>query len=129
MAAAEDRRQVPDGEAHRSHARRTSGRLPSTGIEVEVSLDAEWHSRPDGARPVSVSEPTWRLHSVNDSRFRVLIAGGGVAGLEGLLALRHLVGVRARIEVLAPEREFTYRQLAVAEPFSAGEVARFDLTS
>lgn len=65
---------------------------------------------------------------MSDSRFKVLIAGGGVAGLEALLALRHLIGIRARIEVLAPEREFTYRQLAVAEPFSAGEVARFDLT-
>ncbi len=65
---------------------------------------------------------------MSDARFKVLIAGGGVAGLEGVLALRELIGNRARIEVLAPEREFTYRQLAVAEPFSAGEVARFDLT-
>ncbi|MFI5121339.1 MAG: NAD(P)/FAD-dependent oxidoreductase [Vicinamibacteria bacterium] len=59
---------------------------------------------------------------------RVLIAGGGVAGLETLLALRHLTGERLRIEVLAPEAEFSYRQFAVAEPFSLGEVARFDLT-
>ena len=65
---------------------------------------------------------------MSESRFRVLIAGGGVAGLEGLLALRELIGERAHVEVLAPESEFAYRQLAVAEPFSAGEVARFDLS-
>jgi sulfide:quinone oxidoreductase len=58
---------------------------------------------------------------------KVLIAGGGVAGLEALLALRRSLGGRARIEVLAPESEFRYRQLSVAEPFSLGEVARFDL--
>ena len=61
------------------------------------------------------------------SPHRVLIAGGGVAGLETLLALRHLAEERLRIEVLAPEREFSYRQFAVAEPFSLGEVSRFDV--
>jgi sulfide:quinone oxidoreductase len=62
------------------------------------------------------------------TRFEVVIAGGGVAGLEALLSLRAQIGDGARVEVLAPEREFTFRQLAVAEPFSLGEVARFDLT-
>jgi sulfide:quinone oxidoreductase len=65
---------------------------------------------------------------VIDHPFRVLIAGGGVAALEAVLALRALVGRSAAIEVLAPEDEFVYRQLAVAEPFSAGEVSRFDLS-
>jgi sulfide:quinone oxidoreductase len=60
-------------------------------------------------------------------RPRVLVAGGGVAGLETLLALRHLLGDRVRVEVLAPEAEFSYRQFSVAEPFSMGEVATFDL--
>jgi sulfide:quinone oxidoreductase len=60
--------------------------------------------------------------------FRVLIAGGGVAGLEGLLAIRELAAGPPHVEVLAPETEFSYRQLAVAEPFSLGEIARFDLT-
>jgi sulfide:quinone oxidoreductase len=56
-----------------------------------------------------------------------LVAGGGVAGLEALLMVRRLLGEPARAVVLAPEPEFTYRQYAVAEPFSYGEVARFDL--
>ncbi len=58
---------------------------------------------------------------------RVLIAGGGVAGLEALLALRRLLGERVRVEVLAPEAEFAYRQFAVGEPFSRTEVVGFDL--
>ena len=58
---------------------------------------------------------------------RVVIAGAGVAGLEAMLALRRLAEERVAIHVIAPEREFTYRPLAVAEPFGAGEVAAFDL--
>lgn len=58
---------------------------------------------------------------------RVLIAGGGVAGLEATLALRALAGERVSIELLAPEADFVYRPLAVAEPFRADEVRRFPL--
>ena len=61
------------------------------------------------------------------SRPTILIAGGGVAGLEALLAVRRLLGGRVRVVVLAPNAEFTYRQYAVAEPFGYGEVSRFDL--
>ncbi|MEA2183731.1 MAG: sulfide:quinone oxidoreductase [Solirubrobacteraceae bacterium] len=48
----------------------------------------------------------------------VLIAGGGVAALEAMMALRALAGARVRITVLAPERDFHYRPMAVAEPFT-----------
>jgi sulfide:quinone oxidoreductase len=64
---------------------------------------------------------------VSPSRPTILIAGGGVAGLEALLALGDLLGPRARAVVLAPERDFSYRQFAVTEPFSRGEVATFAL--
>ncbi|HEY0417454.1 MAG TPA: hypothetical protein VGC78_13810 [Gaiellaceae bacterium] len=61
--------------------------------------------------------------------FRVLIAGGGVAALEALLALRALAGELVDIEILAPETRFYYQPLAVVEPFGgalvrAVEVAR-----
>src|SRR6266511_2243570 len=58
---------------------------------------------------------------------RVLIAGGGVAALEAALALRELGEGRVSVEMLAPEPEFWYRPLAVAEPFDLGEVMHFDL--
>jgi sulfide:quinone oxidoreductase len=61
-----------------------------------------------------------------DRPARVVIAGGGVAALEALLALRALAEERVMIDVVAPEREFVYRPLSVFEPFGA-ETPRFDL--
>jgi hypothetical protein len=58
---------------------------------------------------------------------RVLIAGGGVAALEAALALRELGEGRVSVEIIAPEPEFWYRPLAVAEPFGLGAVRHFDL--
>ena len=58
---------------------------------------------------------------------RILIAGGGVAALEGALALRALVDDRPTIELLGAEPHFWYRPLAVAEPFSLGEARHFEL--
>jgi sulfide:quinone oxidoreductase len=63
----------------------------------------------------------------NSTPFRVLIAGAGVAALETALALRALAEGLVSVELVAPEAEFTYRPLAVAEPFRAGEVRRFPL--
>jgi sulfide:quinone oxidoreductase len=62
-------------------------------------------------------------------RLRVLIAGGGVAALEAMLALRALAEERVDVELLAPEPDFVYRPLAVAEPFGAGRVERFELAA
>ncbi len=64
---------------------------------------------------------------MNERPFKVVIAGGGVAALEGVLALRALARDALSIEVVAPESEFVYRPLAVAEPFLAGEARRFPL--
>ena len=61
------------------------------------------------------------------SPLRVLVAGGGVAGLEALLALRDLAGDRVALTLLAPERQFTYRPMAVAVPFARGHMQRRDL--
>jgi sulfide:quinone oxidoreductase len=57
----------------------------------------------------------------------VLVAGGGVAALEAALALRALGEERVNVELIAPEPQFWYRPLAVAEPFQLGEVTHFDL--
>jgi sulfide:quinone oxidoreductase len=58
---------------------------------------------------------------------KVLIAGAGVAGLEAALALRTLASELLEVELVAPETDFVYRPLAVAEPFRAGEAHRFPL--
>ena len=55
--------------------------------------------------------------SQNRARPRVLIAGGGVAGLETLLALRALAGDRVAITMLAPELKFVNLSMAVEQPF------------
>ena len=58
---------------------------------------------------------------------KVLIAGGGVAGLEAALALRALAEDLVEVEIVSPETDFVYRPLAVAEPFRVGEARRFPL--
>lgn len=56
----------------------------------------------------------------------VLVAGGGVAALETLLALRSLAQDRVNVTLLAPESDFVYRPLSVAEPFG-GHAKRYPL--
>jgi sulfide:quinone oxidoreductase len=58
----------------------------------------------------------------------IVIAGGGVAGLEALLALRAMAGRRARLTLVAPDPEFVYKPLAIAEPFGLGHAHRVPLT-
>ena len=55
--------------------------------------------------------------------FRVVICGGGIAGVEGLLRLRRLAGDAVDVTLVSPQEEFVYRPLAVFEPF-AGVAAR-----
>src|SRR3954454_4271436 len=50
----------------------------------------------------------------------VVVAGGGVAGLEAVMALRDLAGNRVRITLLEPGTNFVYRPLTVGEPFALG---------
>ena len=50
-------------------------------------------------------------------RPHVLIAGGGVAGLETLLALRALAADRVDIAILAPELKFVNRSMSAQQPF------------
>jgi sulfide:quinone oxidoreductase len=52
----------------------------------------------------------------------ILVAGGGVAAVEAVLALRDLAGDRARITLVAPQPEFELRALRTAEPFAAGHL-------
>ena len=55
---------------------------------------------------------------------RVLVAGGGIAGIEALLELRALAGDRVELTLADAQRDFTYRPMKVAEPFARGQAAR-----
>jgi sulfide:quinone oxidoreductase len=57
----------------------------------------------------------------------VLIAGGGVAGLETALALTELAGDRVRITMIAPNPEFVYRPMRVREPFALEAARHYSL--
>ena len=61
------------------------------------------------------------------SRPRIVVAGGGVAAVEALLALRELVGPHVAIELLAPERDLVHRPSSVAVPFGFGAPEPLDI--
>jgi sulfide:quinone oxidoreductase len=58
---------------------------------------------------------------------KVLVAGGGAAGIEALLALRHLAGDRVAVTLADPADEFVYKPLAVQEPFRGEPATRLEL--
>jgi sulfide:quinone oxidoreductase len=58
---------------------------------------------------------------------RVLVAGGGVAALETVLALHALAGSRVQIEMLAPAGEYVERPSSVLSPFGGAPVPRVPL--
>jgi sulfide:quinone oxidoreductase len=63
--------------------------------------------------------------NASKDRFNVLVAGGGVAALEGALALRELAGDRVSTTLLAPDPEFVYRPMTVREPFAYRVAERY----
>jgi sulfide:quinone oxidoreductase len=63
----------------------------------------------------------------SSSKLRVVIAGGGVAALETLLALRALASDLTAVTVIAPNPEFVYRPMTVREPFAYPEAHRYPL--
>jgi sulfide:quinone oxidoreductase len=66
-------------------------------------------------------------NSTSRGGLRVVIVGGGVAGLETLLALHSLAGDRVDMELVSAEPKFWYRPLSVAEPFGTARALSFDL--
>ena len=67
---------------------------------------------------------TDRSHS---GKLRVVIAGGGVAALETVLALAELAPEHTDVLVIAPATEFVYRPMAVREPFAYGPAHHYAL--
>ncbi|MDX6650977.1 MAG: sulfide:quinone oxidoreductase [Solirubrobacteraceae bacterium] len=58
----------------------------------------------------------------------IVIAGGGVAGLEAMLALcDDLAPSEARVTLLSPDDEFVYRALSTGEPFGRTSATRYSI--
>jgi sulfide:quinone oxidoreductase len=57
----------------------------------------------------------------------VVIVGGGVAGLEALLALRALLGDRVTLTLVSQDDVFVDRPMTVAEPFGFGPAPHYSL--
>src|SRR5579871_6782283 len=62
------------------------------------------------------------------ARAHIVVAGGGVAGIETALALRELVGHRIRVTMLSPEEQFLYRPVTVGEAFERSEARAYPLS-
>jgi sulfide:quinone oxidoreductase len=79
--------------------------------------------------PVTPAQPT--VDDMTDSATQpvrnVVILGGGVAGLEALIALDALARERVSVTLVSSSPDFTYRPLTVAEPFSLGHAERYPL--
>ena len=56
---------------------------------------------------------------VSSEKPLILIAGGGIAGLEAMMAIRDHAGERVDITLVAPDPDFVYKPLIVEEPFSS----------
>jgi sulfide:quinone oxidoreductase len=81
-----------------------------------------------GGEPVGMTKD--RSHSKldpNSAPARVVIAGGGVAALEALLALRDIAGERVSTTLVAPELTFRPHAMSVARVFAHGHVRPVDL--
>ena len=65
--------------------------------------------------------------SISSQPLRVVIAGGGIAGLEALLALRAEAGSLADVTLVADSDTFFYRSLQVGEPFGLAKPRRYPL--
>lgn len=63
----------------------------------------------------------------SDRPRRVVVAGGGIAALEVVLALRDLVGDRVQVTLVAPDVHFRLRPMEVARPFARGFLGELPL--
>lgn len=67
---------------------------------------------------MDVAENTAKRAASRSQPARVLIVGGGIAGLEAALALHAIARAKVQMTLLTPTREFVYRPLRVREPFA-----------
>ena len=103
-------RVAPDDVLAREMAAAVNVRRAMAMRDYATALD---ESQPAAVRRVSKSR---------SARPRVVIVGGGVAGLESLLALHALAGDCVDITLVEPELKFVNRSMAVMQPFKGHRV-------
>jgi sulfide:quinone oxidoreductase len=81
-----------------------------------TGTDAASATMTEMTRAEGQSEPT-----------RVIVAGGGIAGAEAMLALRALAGERVSLTLVSPSEELVLPALTVAEPFALGQAQRYGI--
>jgi sulfide:quinone oxidoreductase len=75
----------------------------------------------------TVQHVSMRVKPGSDRPARVVIAGGGVAGLEALIGCRTLAGDRVELELISPERMFAWRSLAISAAFGSAPTPGIDV--
>jgi sulfide:quinone oxidoreductase len=65
---------------------------------------------------------------MSSSPTRVVIAGGGIGGLEAMFALRSLAGYRVFLTLLTPDPTFRVRALSVEDPFAGPALRRYGIS-
>ncbi len=73
------------------------------------------------------SNPNSCVQRDDDSRFEVVVCGGGIAGVEGLLRLRRLADDRMRLTLISPDPVLVYRPAAVRAQFAGSCLRRYSL--
>src|SRR4051812_15906692 len=134
VGVAPGRRQRPASDHVRSGGGRGEGHPPSLRPQAARGVDPPPRPRcgKPAARPRDATDagggPGVEAGGMTHSApVRVLVAGGGVAGLETVLALRALAGPRVALTLLAAEPEFVVRAAAVGEPFDRSVGRRLSL--
>src|SRR4051812_44042169 len=102
------------------HVPRASGKTTEP-VRGGIPMD---HRR--GA-PILCSMHLDRVPPPSAERLRVVVAGGGIGGLETLVALNALAADRVAPTLIAPEPDFVVRALDVFEPFGLGHPRRYPI--
>ena len=110
-----------DAALQRSQMRKLDASMRDASVKPAVrsrlrSIPRSWSGSTTEAGVVSrmrVARVAYGPHMTSANPHRVLIAGGGVGGLEAMLALRDLAGDRVSLTLLTPDDAFVVRALSV----------------
>ncbi len=68
-----------------------------------------------------------RVEAMNPSLPHTVVLGGGIAGLEALMALADLAAGRTELTLVAPDPDFHLKPMVVEEPFTSEPAERREL--